>query len=212
MKTKELSNNQIEMQRKLDETFPVVMCGTYERQFDVNRICYPLNWGYELHKPVEKINWEYRANSMRRPMFLYREEYSYTIIQATFIMCQANRERLDISATYLDQEQLLFNQEHMNSPEFIEDYLVISPKVDDGEMFHDLYKIDRKLSLAFSQLKQIEEENLRIKKIPIEKMFNHAQKYLAIPFINESLCSKKQIPSENEILKYASGIWEKIEY
>lgn len=206
-----------EIQQKLEETFPVIASGSYFRQFEKSCICQPLNWGYSTDKPKETIKWEYRFNSKKLPFFMYREKYSFTTIQANFSIGHANERQPDISGMYLDEEELIFNQAQFDSdmnclPSFRNDYLVVQPRVDDGDMLRCLCKFDRKLSVALSSLKDFEGKT-PVKKISIERMFEPVRRFLAIPLIAEYNCAGNVgLPSDKEMLEYARPIWDKIDF
>jgi hypothetical protein len=202
-----------EIQRRLEETFPVIASGSYVRPFEVSSICWPLNWTYLGHKDKEKITWEYRFNSRGMPLFLYREAYSWTTIQATFTIHRNNERCKDLSGMYVDQAQLEHNQAHVdppNDPEFIEDYLIIQPRVEEGDMLRKLCKFDRKLQGAFIELNDLEKTSQGIPKTPLERMFYPVREYLAMPFIAQRVCSGAEFPSQSEVTEYARSIWDKI--
>ncbi len=207
-----------EIQKKLEETFPVIASGSYVRLFEKSCICQPLNWGYSTDKPRETIRWEYRSNSRKLPFFMYREKYSYTTIQANFSIARANEQQPDISGMYLDQDELIFNQAQFDpqmtlKPTFKHDYLLMQSKVDDGDMLRCLGKFDRKLNHALSFLTYSFRDKTPIKKIPIERMFEPVRLFLAIPLIAEYNCAGNVgLPSEKEMLEYARPIWDKIDF
>jgi len=207
----------LEIQKKLEESFPVIASGSYVRPFETSCICWPLNWTYAGHKDKETISWEYRINSRKLPLFMYREKYSYTTIQASFSMAGANERDGFLSSSYLDQDELAFNQSQIDSEmqttvDFKSDYLIIQPEVLDGDVLGSACKFDHKLNLALHCLNSLARSKTPVKKIPIERMFEPVRQYLAIPFIAQSMCCGKGLPSPNEILEYARPIWEKIDF
>lgn len=202
-----------EIQRRLEETFPVIASGSYVRPFEVSSFCWPLNWTYLGHKDKEKITWEYRFNSRRMPLFLYREAYSWTTIQATFAIHRNNERCKDLSGMYLDQAQLEHNQAHIdppNDPRFIADHLIMQPRVDEENMLRKLCKFDRKLQRALIELNDLEKTSQGIPKTSLERMFYPVIEYLAMPFIAQRLCSGAEFPSQSEVIEYARIIWDKI--
>lgn len=206
-----------EIQKQLDDVFPIIASGSYVRPFDVSSFCWPLNWTYLGHKPKETINWEYRSNSKKLPLFLYRETYSYTIIQASFSLAHADERISDQGSMYLDQDELNFNQSQYDSDmnetkDFRKDYAIIQSIVDEGDMLRNICKFDRKLHAALKDLSFLFEGKRPVRKIPIEKMFFPVREFLAIPLIAEFACFGRGLPSEAEVTKYASGIWDKIEF
>jgi hypothetical protein len=207
-----------QMQKKLEEVFPVIASGSYVRPFKTSSICWPLNWTYLGHKEKETIEWEYRINSRKLPFFIYREKYSFTTIQANFSLSHSDEQQTNLSSMYLDQDELTHNQSQFDSemrttPNFKHDHLIIQPNVDEGAMLEKICKFDRKLSLALSSLNYLFENKKPVNKIPIERMFEPVRQCLAIPLIAEFTCSRKGgFPSPDEVLKYSRQIWEKIDF
>ncbi len=207
----------LEIQKQLEGVFPIIASGSYVRPFDVSSFCWPLNWTYLGHKPKETIDWEYRSNSKKLPFFLYRENYSYTTIQASFSLGHANERISDLSSMYLDQDELEFNQSQFDAEmnetkDFRRDYAIVQNAVDEGDMLRNICKFDRKLHGALRDLNYFSEGKKPVRKVPIEKMFSPVRQFLAIPLIAESACAGNGLPSEVDITKYASGIWDKIEF